>query len=240
MERAGYLVGVLLLISGFVHLAILIIDGRSWAGPLSLRKPMTFGLSFGLTLVTIVWVASFLPLGHRMRAVLLGAFTIACVVETTLVSLQAWRGVPSHYNLETTFDELVARALAAGGIALVVIIATLTVFAFRSNPTVPASVRTSIQIGFVGLLGAQIIGALMITKGLLLVFAGDRQAAYTTGGTLKPSHAVLMHAILVLPALAWLSSFPDWSERRRLRLVLLAAAAYALLAGAVLVKNLTD
>jgi hypothetical protein len=58
-ERAAYIVGALLLISGLIHLAILLIGGGSWQGPLSLRKPMTFGLSFGLTLITIVWVASF-------------------------------------------------------------------------------------------------------------------------------------------------------------------------------------
>src|SRR5437667_273275 len=58
-ERAGYLVGTLLLVSGLLHLAALVIGGGSWEGPLSLRKAVTFGLSFGLTLITIVWVASF-------------------------------------------------------------------------------------------------------------------------------------------------------------------------------------
>ena len=103
------MVGVLLLASGLVHLAILVMTGGTWIGPLSLRKPTTFGLSFGVTLITIAWVSSFLRLGDRARAILLGVFTIACVIETALVSLQAWRGVPSHFNTETTFDALVAR-----------------------------------------------------------------------------------------------------------------------------------
>jgi hypothetical protein len=94
VERAGYLVGAVLLASGLIHLAILVIGGGSWEGPLSLRKATTFGLSFGLTLITIVWVASFLRLGDRARAALLGAFIVACALETALVSLQAWRGVP--------------------------------------------------------------------------------------------------------------------------------------------------
>ena len=53
VERVGYLVGVLLVLSGLVHLGILVISGGSWAGPLSLRKPATFGISFGLTLIMI-------------------------------------------------------------------------------------------------------------------------------------------------------------------------------------------
>src|SRR5947208_14731126 len=82
VERGVYLVGALLLISGIVHIAILTITGASWVGPLSLRKPAVFGLSFGITLVTIVWVASFLPLAERTRVALLTIFTAASVVET--------------------------------------------------------------------------------------------------------------------------------------------------------------
>jgi len=181
-----------------------------------------------------------LPLGERARTMLLGTFIAACVLETTLVSLQAWRAVPSHYNLETSFDALVARALAVGGAALVAIIATLTVAAFRANPAVPVSLRIAIQIGFVLLFSAQVVGALMIAKGMLLVFAGNPQAAYATGGSLKPTHAVTMHAILVLPVLAWLLSFARWSERRRVEMVLLGAAGYIALAVAVAVWNILD
>jgi len=237
VERAGYIVAALLLASGLVHFAILAISGGSWQGPLSLRKPTTFGLSFGLTLITIVWVASFLRLGDRARRLLLGAFAAACAVETALVTLQAWRGVPSHFNLETTFDGLVARTLAGGGIVLVLIIVALTLASFRANPAVPISLRIAVRIGFVALVGAMVVGALMIVKGMTLVFVGDPLAAYATGGALKPTHFVTMHAILVLPMLAWLLSFAHWSERRRIGAVLLAAAGYIAVAGVVAVAN---
>ena len=101
-ERAAYIVAAALIVSGIVHLAVLLVSGTSWMGPLSLRKPMTFGLSFGVTLFTVTWVASFLPLTRGVRFILLGAFTAACALETAVVSLQAWRGVPSHFNVETT------------------------------------------------------------------------------------------------------------------------------------------
>src|SRR5262245_35866237 len=67
VERVGNVVAAILGVSGLAHLAILVIGGGSWDGPLSLRKPMTFGLSFGLTLITIVWVSSFLKLSDAMR-----------------------------------------------------------------------------------------------------------------------------------------------------------------------------
>ena len=236
-ERAAYIVGALLLASGLIHVMILITGGGSWQGPLSLRKPTTFGLSFSLTLITIVWVASFLRLSDRVRAALLGAFTVACTLETALVTLQAWRGVPSHFNVETAFDAFVGRTLAAGGLVLVAVIAVLTLAAFRTNPTTPISMRIAIRIGFVALVGAVVTGALMIARGMMLVFAGNPQAAYATGGAFKPTHAVTMHAILVLPALAWVLSLVNWPERRRVAVVLVAATAYIVLAGAVAIGN---
>jgi len=151
--------------------------------------------------------------------------------------LQAWRGVPSHFNLETTFDALVARTLAAGGIALVAIIVVLAFASFRANSAVPISLRIAIRIGFVALVGAVAVGALMIAKGMMLVFAGDPQAAYATGGAMKPTHAVAMHAILVLPMLAWVLSFANWSERRRIGAVLAASAGYIAIASVIALAN---
>lgn len=207
VERIGYLVGVLLLLSGLIHVAILLISGGSWEGPLSLRKAATFGLSFGITVITIVWVSSFLRLGDRARTALLTAFTAASVVETVLVSMQAWRGVPSHFNLETPFDAVVAQSLALGGFTLVAIIVALTIASFRSNPAIPGSVHLAIRLGLLSLLGSMAVGGIMIAKGVLLVVSGNPSAAYMTAGSLKPLHAVLMHGILVLPALAWLMHY---------------------------------
>jgi len=38
VERVGYTLGSLLLISGLLHLAILVTGAGSWQGPVSLRK----------------------------------------------------------------------------------------------------------------------------------------------------------------------------------------------------------
>lgn len=238
IERAGYVTGALLLASGVIHLAILLASGGAWDGPLSMRKAVTFGVSFGVTVITIVWVTSWVRLGDRMRAVLLGAFTTASVVETALVTLQAWRGVPSHFNVETPFDAAVAGSLAIGGVSLVLMIIAFTIASFRGNPPVPISISVAIRIGFVILVIALAVGGVMIARGMQFVTAGDPQAAYATGGAFKPIHGVTMHAILVLPMLAWLLSFADWTERRRLGVVLLAAAAYIVIGGVVSVITL--
>ena len=229
VERAAYLVGALLILSGLTHLVILLISGGSWEGPVSLRKPTTFGLSFGLTLINVTFIASFLSIKDRTRTLLVGIFAAACALETFLVSLQAWRGVPSHFNVETPFDAAVAQTLAAGGFALVAVIVGLTIIALRDRTSLRPDLRLATRAGWVALVGAQVAGGVMIGTGVRLVFGGDPQRAYATGGWLKPVHAMLMHGILVLPLAAWLISRTDWDERTQSRAIWSVIALYGLL-----------
>jgi len=235
----SYGVGALLIVSGLVHLAILLGSGGSWSGPLSLRKPMVFGLSFGITLITMTWVTSFLNLRDRVRAAFVSVFGAASVLETGLVTLQAWRGVPSHFNVATAFDALVTRGLAGGGVVLVLEIVALTVVAFRPNTAVPASLRLAVQVGFVLLSAAMVVGGVMIGIGMRQVFAGNAAQAYATGGALKPTHAITMHGILVLPVVGKLLAATDWSEERQLQMMRLVATGYVLLALGVAALNVT-
>jgi hypothetical protein len=239
VERAACAVGGLLILSGLTHLAVMLTSGGSWEGPLSLRKPTTFGLSFGLTLINVTLIASFVSIKDRTRARLLGIFAAACVLETFLVSLQAWRGVPSHFNTETPFDAAVTQALAIGGVTLVAVIVTLTIMALRDRARLPPGLRLAIPAGLAALVGAQVTGAVMIATGVRLVFRGDPQLAYATGGWLKPAHAALMHGILVLPLLAWWISRTDWDERTQTRAVWTGIGLYAfVVVGAVVASVL--
>src|SRR4029453_633477 len=114
--------------------------------------------------------------------------TAASILETALVTLQAWRGVPSHFNVATSFDALVTRGLAAGGVVLVLLIVAMTVAAFRPNASVPASLHLAVQVGFVLLCGAMVVGGVMIAPGIRQVFAGNAAAAAALGGGLTPTH----------------------------------------------------
>lgn len=238
-ERWCYRLGALLIVVGLAHLGVFAALGGTWEGPVSWRKPFTFGLSFGLTLITITWVASYLRLGVRAQRLWLGLFAAACALEVGLITLQAWRRVPSHYNLETPFDATIARTLALGGAALIVVVAAFTIVAFRRDRATAPSMLLAIRAGFLALSCALLVGASMIARGLQLVFAGHQQEAYAVAGALKPVHAVAMHGILVLPVLAWLLSLLAWDEARRVRLLAFTIAGYALAIGGVFVVALT-
>ncbi|WP_433298759.1 hypothetical protein ACQPZQ_21875 [Pseudonocardia sp. CA-142604] len=235
IERAAYVVAALLVASGLVHLGVLVVTDGPWLGPVSLRKALTFGLSFGLTLAAVTWVTSSLALRPALRTVLLGTFTAVSVLETALVTMQAWRGVPSHLNFATGFDTAVSMTLAAGGGLIIV-----TVLGFAAGAVVGArglgrSMRLAVRSGFALLVVGLVVGGVMIGSGVTEARTGNAQLAYSAISTLKPVHGVALHAIAVLPALAWALGRTSWSERRRVRAVAAAAVAYAIMVAVVAV-----
>lgn len=225
-ERLCHVTGAVLILSGLVHLGVFAVDGGPWYGPVSWRKPVTFGLSFGATLIAVTWVTSYLRIGVRLRTVLLVVFAADCVVEVGGITLQAWRRVPSHLDMETPFDTAVSMTLAVGGGVLVVLLTVFAVASFRHRPTGPTGMALAVRSGFAILLVALASGAAMIARGVVLARTGHQEAAYHSTAPLKPLHGVSLHAVLVLPALAWLLSRTSWSEAVRRRTVTVAVGCY--------------
>ncbi|MFC7623478.1 hypothetical protein [Microlunatus sp. GCM10028923] len=235
LERSWYVIAAVLFGSGLFHVGELLVTGASWDGPTSLRKAATFGLSFGLTLASVAWASSFIRMSATVRGAVLSAFAVVCVIETTLITLQAQRGVPSHFNFETPFDTAVSMTLAGGGLVIIVVGLILAGAALRQTAELAPELRLALRFGFVTLLVAFGTGAIMIATGVTLVRSGDPATAYATAGFLKPLHAVAMHAILVLPGIAWLLGFTGWGPARRLLITRYSVVGYTLLlAGAVI------
>ncbi|HEY0576563.1 MAG TPA: hypothetical protein VGD73_20870 [Pseudonocardia sp.] len=205
IERVAYLVGAVLLLSGLAHLGVQAIAGGPWEGPVSWRKPTTFGLSFGLTVISVTWVASFLRMPERLRLALLGGFLLASVAEVGLITAQAWRRVPSHFNFETSFDTGVSMVLAAGGGVLFVVLGALFAQSLKPQPGLDPELRLGIRLGLGALLAGLVIGGIMIGIGTTMARGGDPRGAYHGAGVFKLAHAVGLHGIAVLPGLAWLS-----------------------------------
>ncbi|MFJ8545690.1 hypothetical protein ACIRFH_27425 [Streptomyces sp. NPDC093586] len=227
VTRACHATGLLLVLSGLVHLVVFAVDGGPWDGPVSWRKPVTFGLSFGVTLITVTWVTSYLRVRPGPRAALLAVFAADCVLEVAGITLQAWRKMPSHLDMETPFDTAVSMSLAVGGGVLVGLLGVFAVVSFRHRPTGPSGMDLAVRSGFAALLVGLASGAAMIARGVVLTRAGHQEAAYHSTAPLKPLHGVSLHAVLVLPVLARLLSLTSWDETVRRRIVAVAAGCYA-------------
>jgi hypothetical protein len=120
-----------------------------------------------------------------------------------------------------------------GGAAIAVtvtVIVAVTVLAF-TRLQAPPSMAVAIRAGLVILLIAQGVGGWMIGHGVGPASDGVTQGLTTVApaGVMKVPHAVAMHAIQVLPVLAWLLGFADLRERRRAGLMWAATAGYGAL-----------
>jgi hypothetical protein len=224
-QRLGYVCGALLILSGLFHGVVFMIDGGSWEGPLSWRKPIVFGLSFGITLMTLSWIMGFLRPRRRAAWLLVGVFAFASVGEVFLISMQTWRGVASHFNEDTAFDGMVFSLMGTlvGLVALVTVAITVWTFA---RMDAPPSLAYAIRLGLVLMLVSQVVGVQMIVEG---------SNTFGDSGALKVPHAVTLHAAQVLPALALLLLVGEYLERRRLEIVAVGAAGYAALIASTMV-----
>ncbi|MCG2622522.1 hypothetical protein LVY72_11420 [Arthrobacter sp. I2-34] len=234
--RVLTIVGLLMFVSAAFHTVVFLLSDTSWDGPVSWRKPVTFGVSLGLTAVTLALIESRLRLRRWASWALLGTLAATFVVEEVLVAMQAWRGVPSHFNTATRFDAMVFSAMGMTVMVIVVVILALAVLSFTSaKPGTPA-LTLSIRAGMLLLVAGQFLGAAIIAVGEPALAAGNEAAVFGphgvvlgAAGILKSPHGVALHAIQVLPLLGWLVQRLDWTDVRRRRAAWSAAAGYALL-----------
>jgi hypothetical protein len=195
------------------------VTGGPLEGDVSWRKPILFGEAFGLTCVSIAWFMTFLPRRPLLGWPLAFALGIANIYEVFWVSMQQWRGVPSHFNASTPFD---AALFAAAGVMIfftAAVTLTVTVWSFLSLRASP-SLAWAIRCGLLLLLAGQMFGILIINHG---------SSTFGIAGNLKVAHALALHAAQLLPLLAWLLSHGAGVESRRLALTLAGIAGYTLL-----------
>jgi hypothetical protein len=188
----------------------------------------------------LAWITGRLRITGRTRWLLLGPLAVADATEVAWVAVQRWRGVASHFNFATTLD---TALFVVGGAAIAVTvtaIVALTVLAFTRMQAAP-SMAVAIRAGLAILLVAQGVGGWMIGHGVGPASDGVTQGLTTVApaGVMKVPHAVAMHAIQVLPALAWLLAFAGLPERRRLSLVWAATAGYGALVAVAVAQTAT-
>ncbi len=98
--RAGWV----LLLAMVFHAVALVVTGGDVNGPVSLRKPATFAEASWLLCWSVCLALRWLDL-RAWQLRFLGMSVLAFGFgETSIMAIQAWRGVPSHYNVTTTFD----------------------------------------------------------------------------------------------------------------------------------------
>lgn len=205
--------GILLVASGCLHVLVWLADGGSLDGPVSWRKPILFGVSAGVTLLSLGWVVG--KMRRRTGDLLLtGALAAAMLVEVGLITLQQWRGVASHFNRETALDGTVLAWIEVLIVVVTVAIAELTRRSFGPLRAT-ADVALAIRGGMALLVFSCLLGFVLVAWGNHQVAAGRSPEIYGAAGVMKFPHGVPMHAIQFIPILAWVLRRAGAAESRR-------------------------
>lgn len=218
-QKLIYLTGFLLLASAVFHVGVLLITGGSLSGNVSFRKAVTFGESFGVTALSLVWFMSFTGISKTTGWILSVSLTFAIFCEVFLVTMQVWRGVPSHFNFTTPFDATVfgIMGIMISIVGVVILVIMIRMFTFLK---VSASYALSLRIGVGLLFVSQLIGIIMIVKG------GN---TFGANGVLTFPHALGLHGAQVVPFLGWILMRKNLDEKRQMGILFIGASGYVIL-----------
>jgi hypothetical protein len=219
--------GAVMLASGVAHLPVWAVLGGPWEGPVTWRKPILFGISGGLTAISLGWVWSMLPM-RRADVPLATATGWALFVEVFLIDLQRWRGVGSHFNRDTPLDSFLFDTMGILIVAVTLVIADLTLRLLLRRPTVTADMLLAARAGMLLLLVSCLLGIWVGMHGETRLDQGLDPTRLGAAGVPKFPHGVVIHAVQWLPALAWAARWAGLAEAVRWTFVAMASAGSTL------------
>jgi hypothetical protein len=221
-ERALLRVAAAFTAIGVAHVIPLLIEGSTWEGAVSWRKPILFGVSIGIVTWWLAWVLDKLSWSQRRKAAWATVYTGSMAVEYMVITAQRWRGVASHFNDATPLDSALFGVMAIAIASVSVLIVMLTVAAVRHPPSDPAT-RWAALGGLALMLGGLTLGGMLIQLGNVQAVDGSAPETVRAGaaGVPKYAHAVALHVpqalvgLLVLVKVAGLSPVVRRATMRR-------------------------
>ncbi|HEU4347687.1 MAG TPA: hypothetical protein VFR35_07855 [Actinoplanes sp.] len=234
-QRFLWWCGTLMLASGAVHAVIAVLDWAPWWGAVSWRKPVVFGMSFGILAWSAVWVLRQLPV-RRWGWIPAGLLGVASAVELISITMQRWRGEASHFNYRTGFDEAVWGLMSKAIILVAVALAVLLIWSLVQFQGTPAA-RIAVVAGLAATMVSGYIGMDMAALGEAAAAATGRPPAsivFGAAGSAKLAHALGMHGLQVLGVLAIGLGLRPTPTRIQVAVMSVAAAGYAAVFAAVI------
>jgi hypothetical protein len=236
-----------------VTLGGLVLDTRVLLGAPVWLKPFKFAVSLGIYAVTMAWLLSLVRgrVAHRLGSIAATVIAIAGVIEIAVITAQAIRGRPSHFNYSTPLDSLLWSIMGATIMFLWTATFVIAVLLVR-QPMLDRATAWAIRLGIAISLAGMTVAYLMTLPTPAQRASGDESTMgahsvgvpdggpgmpltgwSTTGGDLRAPHFIGLHALQALPLLALALTvlgrrYPILAAGSvRLRLVLVAATVYA-------------
>lgn len=191
----------ILILSGLLHLSLFVRGNLSWEGPISPRKPALFGISAGLTIYSLAWCWNVLRRDRQILRVC-AAVSWGLFFEVFLITIQYWRGTPSHFNRSTWIDLIIEAAMLGLICGVFVGIAWITWFSMKPFE-VDAGQILVIRAGLTFLIISCLLGFATMLAGEFNIAVGRPIEIWGRSGVLKYPHGAVLHALQILPALNW-------------------------------------
>ena len=238
----------------------LAVDPRVITGAPAWLKPTKFAVSIAIYTFTLAWIFSLIPQWTRTRRLVGWMTAVTMVLEMALISLQAFRGTTSHFNVSTVFDGIVFGVMGAAIVIQTLSTVAVAVALWRQQLDDRAlgwALRLGMAITIIGAmtgglmtrpthdqLDAARAGERMTIAGAHTVGAPDGGPGLpgtgwsTSHGDLRVPHFLGLHALQALPIFALVLARRRVSDLVRIRLTVTAAASYVTLYGIVVSQAL--
>jgi hypothetical protein len=225
------------------------LDPRTITGAPAWLKPAKFAASIAIYTWSLAWVFTHIPAWVRTRRIVGGVTFVTMVVEIAIISVQAWRGAASHFNVSTPLDGVLFTIMGLAIVAQTLSSVAVAVALWRerfADAALGWALRLGLTLTIVGAASgglmtrptdAQLAGARtsrIVTVGAHTVGAPDGGPGMpgtgwsTEHGDLRVPHFIGLHALQAFALL--LVAIPrTWSPSRRARLLVAGAASYTVL-----------
>lgn len=186
----------------------ILVDPRKITGVNAWIKPAKFAISTAIFSGTIAWIFTYLTPSNYLKR-LGDTLSFVLILEVAIIYIQAWRGTTSHFNQSTPLNGILYGFMGIGIATLW--FATVAVFvATMRQPFTDNAWGWALRLGLLITVIGSAGGGLMIHNKAHTVGAPDggpgmALTGWSTGhGDLRIAHFVGLHAIQVIPLLAWL------------------------------------
>ena len=224
-----YRLAAAMAVLALVTAGLAVVDPRTLAGAPLWFKPMKFSISIALYALALAWMLGQL----RERAMRRTGWAIVAglVVEMVIIVGQAARGEKSHFNTDGGVGTLLFSVMGAT-IAVVWFLTLAIALRFLREPGRDRAMALAIRLGLLVSLVGMAVGFVLAANGGHSVGVPDGGPGLffvgwsTTGGDLRISHFVGLHALQVLPLLAALLAQRSVDGDLRTRIVWSVGVGY--------------
>ncbi|MCU0444106.1 MAG: hypothetical protein MUE85_04255 [Microscillaceae bacterium] len=207
-------VGCTFLLMALPALLLMMIDNRLILGINPWIKPLKFMLSAGAYVLTMAWLLDFFRENPRKVRRYANWIAWAMIVEIVLITVQAIRGVPSHFNNTSGLNSLIFSTM--GGFILIntIIIVLIIIDLFRLRAQaglIETDMLWAVRLGMILFLLGSLEAGFMLRLNAHTVGAPDGGVGLPflnwsrQFGDLRIAHFVGIHAIQVLPCVVWIN-----------------------------------